>query len=189
MEVAHKHPQIYFVFMNTAGFDKLNLTNIKHVDQTSDRMRKAAFIRTCDAMLHARQQGETFGLAVAEFSVMNKPVITCLPTAYKRSNRLFDSRFSSSGKGQAHLQILGKRALVYKTGDQLRDYLTRFDRRIMAARDWNAYRSYEPRQVMRAFACVFLSWGKRECPAYLFGQSPEPNVTLTDTSCTSGAAS
>ena len=30
----------------------------------------------CDAMLHARSSGETFGLAVAEFSASNRPVAT-----------------------------------------------------------------------------------------------------------------
>ena len=36
---------------------------------------KVKFINTCDAMIHARAMGETFGLAVAEFSKKNKPVI------------------------------------------------------------------------------------------------------------------
>ena len=50
--------------------------NIIHIDRTSDPARKAAFIRTCDAMLHGRSNGETFGLAVAEFSAANRPVLT-----------------------------------------------------------------------------------------------------------------
>lgn len=37
---------------------------------------RCAFIRTCDAMLHARMSGETFGLAIAEFSAHNRPVLT-----------------------------------------------------------------------------------------------------------------
>ena len=180
MEVALAHPHIYFVFMNTAGYDKLNQSNIKHVAQTSDRERKAAFIRTCDAMLHARQQGETFGLSVAEFSVMNKPVITSPPTAFKRSSKSSDTQ----GKATAHIQILGNRALVYRSGAQLRDYLVKFDREAMAKRDWNAYRSYQPAQVMRAFRCVFLGRGERECPAYAFDQHEVATITLVDTSCT-----
>lgn len=36
---------------------------------------KTTFINTCDAMLWARHDGETFGLAIGEFSSKNKPVI------------------------------------------------------------------------------------------------------------------
>ena len=43
--------------------------------------------------------GETFGLAIAEFSVHNKPVLTS-------SVHISD--------GRAHLDILGKKGLYYK---------------------------------------------------------------------------
>ena len=117
-------------------------------------------------------QGESFGLAVAEFSVINKPIITCDPTVYKRSNKIksdFDG--GDERKGCAHLQILGNRALVYKSATQLQNYLVNFDRRAMAARGWNAYRSFRPAPVMRTFRCVFLDHSECDCPAYRFGQS------------------
>jgi len=41
-----------------------------------DQGEKARFFATCDIMLHARLHGETFGLAVGEFAVLGKPVIT-----------------------------------------------------------------------------------------------------------------
>jgi hypothetical protein len=37
--------------------------------------KKANFINTCDAMIHARQRGESFGLSVAEFLSLDKPVL------------------------------------------------------------------------------------------------------------------
>ena len=37
---------------------------------------KVSFINTCDCMIHARTDGETFGLAIAEFSTLNKPIIS-----------------------------------------------------------------------------------------------------------------
>ena len=37
---------------------------------------KSRFLYACDAMIHARADGETFGMAVAEFSVHNRPVLT-----------------------------------------------------------------------------------------------------------------
>ena len=57
--------------MHDMNVDLLSLHT--HIHTYSE---KEAFYRTCDAMLHARRDGETFGLAVAEFSVRNKPVIT-----------------------------------------------------------------------------------------------------------------
>ena len=56
------------------------------------------FFATCDAMLHAREEGETFGMAVAEFSLRNKPVIT----------------YNGSGQyDNAHVRMLGSKALLY----------------------------------------------------------------------------
>ena len=79
LEVARKRKDIYFVLLNTAWPPKqLCPPNVLHLDRTMDEARKASFIRTCDAMIHARLTGETFGLAVAEFSVANRPVITSL---------------------------------------------------------------------------------------------------------------
>ena len=49
------------------------------------------FVNASDCMIHARARGETFGLAIAEFSIRNKPII-----AY------------SNPPEKAHLDILGK---------------------------------------------------------------------------------
>ncbi|KAL1518619.1 hypothetical protein AB1Y20_002907 [Prymnesium parvum] len=63
IEVAVAKPTtIYFLFMNTLQFCD-PLPNVIHLEATSDEEEKSRFIRTCDAMLHARYSGETFGLA------------------------------------------------------------------------------------------------------------------------------
>ena len=41
-----------------------------------DNYQKMLFINTCNAMLHGRLQGESFGLACAEFSSFNKPIFS-----------------------------------------------------------------------------------------------------------------
>ncbi len=57
----------YFIFMNTNDFLKgMSHPNIKFLAGSSDMKVKTAFINTCDAMLHARLRGETFGLAVGD---------------------------------------------------------------------------------------------------------------------------
>jgi glycosyltransferase involved in cell wall biosynthesis len=57
--------------MNTHPFCEPR-PNIIHLPASSDCDTKSRFIRSCDAMLHARYDGETFGLAVAEFSAHNR---------------------------------------------------------------------------------------------------------------------
>ena len=46
---------------------------------TASNVAKDAYFESCDLMLHGRLEGETFGLAVAEMSVRNKPVLTFKP--------------------------------------------------------------------------------------------------------------
>ena len=67
--------RIYFLLLNTAEIEgTVGLPNVIYLPPTADARAKSAFILACDAMLHARQRGETFGLAIAEFAVHNKPV-------------------------------------------------------------------------------------------------------------------
>ena len=57
----------YFLFMNTERF--YEHPRIIYLDRNLDLQYKVKFINTCDAMIHARQMGETFGLSIAEFSL------------------------------------------------------------------------------------------------------------------------
>jgi hypothetical protein len=64
---------------------------------------KRAFINTCDAMIHARSEGERFGLACGEFVVCGNPVIT--------------NKYSPEA---THLEMLGDFALTYTSPHSLR---------------------------------------------------------------------
>ena len=100
---------------------------------------KGTFLKTCDAMLHARQEGESFGRAVAEFSSANLPVFT----------------FSTPTVWRAHLDILGNKAFIYNSKDDLVAKLRAFNRSGAAAASWNAYADYAPSKVMPRFCEVF----------------------------------
>jgi len=128
---------VYFVFMNTKRF--YDHPRIKYLDMTVDLARKDKFINTCNAMIHARQMGETFGAAIAEFSMKNKPVIT-----------------SESGDNE-HLLILGEKAIVYRSREELVGILMNI-RKIESFRtDWNAYGHLTPENVMRQFHEIVFS--------------------------------
>ena len=136
-----RRDSVAFVFVNTRPVCRPAGPNIVHIHQIVDDELKAAFIRSCDAMLHARLEGETFGMAVAEFSALNKPVLTYM---------------YPPEKARTHLDILGQKALAYTSETHLRHLLINFNRSFAAAVDWNAYREYAPGAVMAKFKRVFL---------------------------------
>lgn len=112
-EHAKRHPEDHFVFMNTEPVRGTeHLKNVHYLAATVDPKEKGAFLATCNAMLHARWHGETFGLAVGEFAVLGKPVIT----------------FGGS-RERAHLDMLGEHGLVYQNTEDLRRLLSEFQPR------------------------------------------------------------
>jgi hypothetical protein len=70
-----KWPQLSFYFM---GAESIGVTHERIRCKPVETMpwKKRDFIASCNAMIHARGRGETFGIAVGEFAVANKPVIT-----------------------------------------------------------------------------------------------------------------
>jgi hypothetical protein len=132
-DVAKRCANIYFLFANTKPFCP-PLPNILHIGKLIGKEEKSRFIYTCDAMLWGRQDGETFGLSIAEFSSQNKPVL-CTRTGYP-----------------AHVYLLGQKGIWY-TEETLYSLLTTFTPR--PEKDWNAYRAFTPERVMAQFAkCV-----------------------------------
>ena len=136
---ARRHTADHFVFLNTKPIDGTEeLPNVHYLPATVDKEEKGRFLATCDAMIHARDTGETFGLAVAEFAVLGKPVIT----------------FSES-KERAHLEMLGKQALLYRNVGELAETLREFRAHKTHETEYNNYADAE--MVMQIFAERFLS--------------------------------
>ena len=59
IELAQKHQNWYFLFLNTEKF--CELSNVIFLEKTWDSDFKERFINTSDAMIHARTSGETLG--------------------------------------------------------------------------------------------------------------------------------
>ena len=139
--VARRRRDLHFVFLNTTfprpRFRALS-KNVHFLPATVDPAARSRFINTCDAMIHARQGGESFGLACAEFSAHGKPVITW-----------------SGGVDRAHHEILGASALLYEDGAQLEELLMRFEPD--PSRRWDVVTGrYSPERVMQRFREVVL---------------------------------
>jgi hypothetical protein len=118
--VATNFENIYFIFMHTKPFSDTKYKNIIFIDGTSDIEMKTKFINTCDAMIHARKSGETFGMACGEFAIKNKPVFTCLEG------------------DTAHIELLGKSAIIYNSFD-LYEKLINFKPNNQYSHNYNKY--------------------------------------------------
>lgn len=131
IHILEKQPDFYFVFLNTPKF--YIHPRIKYLELNTDLQYKVRFINTCDAMIHARDMGETFGLAVGEFSLMNKPI------------------FTSNRGEKEHICILGEKAIVYNDYDDLMEKFSNVREIVGSREDWNAYQDYSPEKVMELF--------------------------------------
>lgn len=139
-DVAKLNKGIYFVFMNVDAF--CDEPNVIFLQGTSDLGKKIGFINTCDACIHARNGGESFGLTIAEFSIKNKPVITT-------------THCTAELNDLAHIEMLGDKAVLYSDYTTLVQILTNFKDIHNSKEDWNAYNLYSPEIVMQQFKNVF----------------------------------
>lgn len=73
-DAANSRHDIYFLFLNTPKF--ADHPQIKFLNGTHDNNEREVYLSACDAMLHSRWEGETFGLACAEFLIRRKPILT-----------------------------------------------------------------------------------------------------------------
>ena len=139
-KVLELRDDIYFIFMNTNRHPKfIQLKNIIFLPGTSDVELKRKFINTSDAMLHARQRGETFGLSVAEFSINLKPIFT----------------FSDSYE-KNHIQVLKEKCVLYNDYNSLLYLIMTFHKNKYNMEN-NGYFEYRPEKVMTIFNDIFLN--------------------------------
>jgi hypothetical protein len=144
--LAAENPDIVFLFMNIEDFrfrwpnaPATQHNNIIFLPGTWDLQEKSAFVNACDAMIHARGGGETFGCAVAEFATANKPVLT----------------YGDSGE-RSHIELLGERGIFYYNGDQLKDMFLNLPAYIKHDDYYKAYECCKPEIIMERFKKVYL---------------------------------
>jgi hypothetical protein len=144
LKVVNDDPSVYFLFaVRPEILADIDHPRVIFIHQFADPHVRAAFINTCDAMIHACNLGESFGLSVLEFCKMNKPVITYIGPP-----------LNVPFYNDQHLKNLQGRGLYYKNADELYGWLT-----LKYFPDFN-YRElaevYTPEKVMAQFEEVFL---------------------------------
>jgi hypothetical protein len=123
----------YFIFMNIEKF--VDHPQAIFLTGSADLFYKVKFINSCDVMLHARRQGESFGLACGEFSLKNKPIITY---AYCKHTH--------------HLDVLGDKGFYYKNEGQLIKIINSININYLKKYNWDRYSSrYNAEAVMALF--------------------------------------
>ena len=129
---------IFFVFLNVNKF--CSHSRIKFLKGTSSERYKKKFINTCDGMIYGRSLGESFGLSCAEFSVVDKKIIS-----YKFNRH------------RSHVYHTSKDIfLEYSSYKNLLNILLKFkfnrNKKYLCE-----YKKYNARIVMKIFEKVFLS--------------------------------
>lgn len=132
-----KNKDIYFLFIGTNKF--INHERVIFHDQVFDLQEKANLINTCDAMIHARRQGESFGLSIAEFLYFNKPVIA-----------------QNGGEDRNHLDMLKNSNLLYNNQEEAVNMMVNIKDYIHQEVWRTRVLKYNPKFVMEKFNKVFL---------------------------------
>ena len=136
-------PDLHIVLMNVSkAWTTINYDHPRLIwlPGTADMERKSQFIKTCNAMLHARHHGETFGLSCGEFSILNRPIVGC--------TRVED---------QCHIEILKDAFIGYGNPQELYQILTQMTHEFVQSRNWDRYsQNHSPEAVMKKFKEVFL---------------------------------
>ena len=135
IDALNQRDDIYFLFVQTHKF--IEHPRVIHLNPFAELEAKRKFLNTSDAFLHARLEGESFGMACAEYSICNKPVIT----------------YSGSPE-RNHIFTLGDKGIYYDGPEKLLDILTSFN--YDPKKDWNAYKDFSPEKVIQKFKSVFL---------------------------------
>jgi len=109
IDLVNNDQNIYFIFFGTEKF--YEHPKIIYLPKSHDLHDKSNFINACDAMLHARIDGEVFSLAISEFLWFDKPIITY-----------------HTGHQTGHFEILKEKAIIYKDKESLISIIKNFNK-------------------------------------------------------------
>ena len=137
--IAESDPTITFVFVNTRKFINFSHPRILFFDSIIDAQEKTNFISSCDAMIHARSDGESFGLSICEFLFHNKPVISF-----------------GQVRDKNNVELLGKYKLIYNNQYELLECIFKLKHNLYKNCFECIIKEFSPENVMRRFDKIFL---------------------------------
>jgi glycosyltransferase involved in cell wall biosynthesis len=132
IDTVNQRDDIKFIFMNVNKFT--DHPNVIFLPGSFDLQEKSSFVNACDAMLHARSGGETFGLAISEFALENKPIIT----------------YGLSGE-RSHIDILGEKGIYYSNKEEVYNILNNLKLYVKYDDYTSPYLQFSPENIMEKF--------------------------------------
>jgi GR25 family glycosyltransferase involved in LPS biosynthesis/tetratricopeptide (TPR) repeat protein len=158
---AENNPSKYFLFLNTKKFSDDSLKNIIYLDPLFNDIDLVTFINTCNTMIWGRMEGETFGLAIAEFASKHKPIIATkcdeITTMYPQWNL---------GPYKEHTFYLKDNAFWYDSPETLLNILEKFNTdQIVVDTTLNCYSECSPENVMQLFNDKLIKQIKQIMPS------------------------
>lgn len=136
LEFVQRNTNAYFIFANTQPF--ADHPRIRFYGGFSDMQVKANFVGCCNAMIHGRKMGESFGLAICEFLYGNKPVLAW-----------------NGGNDRHHIDILRDEDMLYSDKTDLlkkMDWICNLESKTYR----HLVEKFKPSVVMEKFKKVFL---------------------------------
>ena len=139
-EIVSKNKNIYFIFLNIKKF--FSHKRIIFLKGSFDKIKKNKFINSCNAMLHARSLGESFGLSCGEFLLKKKPIFTY-----------------GFCKQRAHFEICKKNVISYYSYYDLINKILNFDNQKQYNCD-NLKIKFSKIRIAKIFYLTFLKKNK-----------------------------
>jgi hypothetical protein len=142
-DILEQRKDVYFLFLSTNQF--INHERAIFFPWVKDERGKFNFIHACDIMLHARQIGETFGIAIGEFSTSNKPVMSW-------------SGVGLPGYDTAHIEHMLGNPYLYHEYNDLMITLKQLDINYIRGKNWDWFtEKFNPKSVITQYKDIFLT--------------------------------
>ena len=133
LKFIHYNPNYFFVFVNTRRFTRH--PNFVFLDTIINTQEKSNYLNSIDVFLHARLQGESFGLSIVEALYRNKPVLSW-----------------NGGTDKHHMYLLKNSDGLYSDSLELKEKLLNYkDIKVPSVEQ------FSPIPVMKKFKEVFLN--------------------------------
>jgi glycosyltransferase involved in cell wall biosynthesis len=146
-KVLELRKDVYFLFLSTPHF--INHERAMFFPAITEEKGIYNFVHACDIMIHGREMGETFGLAIAEFSACNKPVMTW--SGISPTGQFY------TGYDTAHIDQLQGKAILYNNYADLVDTMSKLDVTQLRNKNWDTYTEvFSQKNVINQFNNIFL---------------------------------
>ena len=135
--IAQLDDSFVFLFVNTRKF--MDHPNVIFLDSIIDPKDKFDFYTSCDATLHGRLDGESFGLVVCESLFCNVPVFSC-----------------GLGRDKHNVELLEKHGMIFNNQYELLELFFKLKHNILNRNVSHIVEQFSPEKVMEKFDEVFL---------------------------------